>query len=349
MGQQGQFARRANIVNIHHDRRQNEGGIHLPFFQGRLDRVPPRHANGFQFEMLGLQFALCDQVLQHPQDKMVRNLDVGHFQFHAAVDDVTWPYACARRVFLCAHQSEGLVDFAFQLRFVEGFGHKGVDPGIDGLFLLGFVALAGGHQKRDSRRGRIAFDPTEQLVTVLVGHVPVTDDQINLGIFLKNGDGLVAVHRFGNAVKPQGLKGLDSNFPHDRGVFNQQNLDIFRIESHSYSSSGVVSIQAISQTIQTKGGTGVPGGYLTDVFNRAHCSENDLERHRLIIGFSGGNFNGKYHIQGPRTRAVDHAGNGAGHRGAAACPAGIDRASVNRRNLYDIFTDLPEIVVILKR
>jgi len=83
------------------------------------------------------------------------------------------------------------------------------------------------------------------------------------------------------------------------------------------------------------------------MFFRAHRSENDLERHRLIIGFSDGNFNGKYPHRRPRTQAAGNAVDLIGERVAAACPAGIDRVADNRSNLYDIFTDLPEIVVIL--
>lgn len=86
---------------------------------------------------------------------------------------------------------------------------------------------------------------------------------------------------------------------------------------------------------------------ISQMFIRAHRSENDLERHRLIIGFSGGNFNGKTPHRRPRTQAADNAVDLIGDRVAAACLTGIDRVAGNRGNLYDIFTDLPEIVVIL--
>lgn len=85
------------------------------------------------------------------------------------------------------------------------------------------------------------------------------------------------------------------------------------------------------------------------MFIRAHRSENDLERHKLIIGFSAGNFNGKYPHRKPRTQATDKAVDLFDERFAAACLAGINRVAMNQGNLYDIFTDLPEIVVILSR
>jgi hypothetical protein len=57
---------------------------------------------------------------------------------------------------------------------------------------------------------------------------------------------LVPVHRFDDTVKPQRFKGFDFNFPHDCGVFNQQDLDIFWIKNHRFPQIDVVGIQRVS-------------------------------------------------------------------------------------------------------
>jgi hypothetical protein len=101
-------------------------------------------------------------------------------------------------------------------------------------------------KKGIGRRGGVALDPAEQFVTVLVGHVPVADDQVDLAVPLEDANGLVPVHRFDDTVKPQCFEGLDFNFPHDCGVFNQQDLDILGIKGHCFPQIDVVGIQRVS-------------------------------------------------------------------------------------------------------
>ena len=119
-------------------------------------------------------------------------------------------------------QAEGLIDLGLQLLLVEGLGHKGAHAGAHGLLLLFFVSLAGGHQKRERAESGMPAHPLQQLQTVLVGHVPVADNQIDRGFLLQQADGGIAVRGLADRFEPERPQGLGFDFAHDGRIFNQQ-------------------------------------------------------------------------------------------------------------------------------